>query len=94
MRIDPSFKKKLRKHVTEKIAEEDQMTVVLQTPFPLSSAERELIFAKFPQLRSLSIQNEVKKDLIGGFILKYRSKIIDASLKTKIMSVVNSLITQ
>jgi F0F1-type ATP synthase delta subunit len=92
MRIDPKLKNKLKKHVTEQLQEERQQTFVLKTPFPATQVELESIYGKYPELRDCQMSNEVEKSLIGGFILQYQSKIIDASLKTKISSVVDSLL--
>jgi F-type H+-transporting ATPase subunit delta len=47
---------------------------------------------KMSKAEGVKIEEKEKKDIIGGLIVKYNDKIIDASLKNKINMLKNSLI--
>lgn len=88
MIIDSELKKRLKKHLLEKIKEEQKARIIIETPFKLSLDELNRIGKLFDEDKSKELINEIKKDLIGGVIIKYGSKIIDASIKSRIDEVV------
>ncbi len=92
MRIDQTLKKKLRDLLINKIQEEQRQTVIIQTPYPLSPEDHELFYKKFPVLKQFQVQTQVNPELIGGFIIRHGSKIIDASVATEITNLSTKLL--
>ncbi len=86
MKIDASFKKRLKHYLIKKIKEEERGKIIIQTPYPLTEEDLNFFYSQLPYLKQYVIENQVVSDLIGGFIIQHGSKIIDASVSSQINS--------
>lgn len=89
MKINPELKKELKKYFFRKIEEEKREKVVIITPFPIREEEYEIFFRHLPWLRKKRIENQVDRELIGGFILKIGSNIFDASILGRLNQIIS-----
>ncbi len=73
----------------EEIKKVRKVTII--TPYPLKESEKQLFHERFPYLKNAVIENKIDKSLIGGFIIKIGSEILNASIKGTITHLVNKL---
>lgn len=79
MVIDTTLKNELQKYLEEKIIESHDRAVIISA-YKLNKDEIQEIVKTFRFLKQYQILNFVNKKIIGGFIIKFQSKIIDLSL--------------
>lgn len=91
MKIDNALKKRLKDAVVAKLRDEQESTVVVETPYPISDREVASLKTQFPSLGEKLLVNKVIPDLLGGFVIKFNSKVIDASIRSEIDSIVDEL---
>lgn len=70
------------------LKKEEVQNALLITPYPLTEAQMAFFLAAFPFLQKMKIEKNYDSSLIAGFILKWDSKIIDASLRGRIDALV------
>ena len=91
MKIDEGLKKQIKKRIFAQLQEEKQSHLVIVTPYPLTVDQQESILQHFPQFRKMQVENEIDKKILGGFILKIGSTIIDASIQGRITNLVHKI---
>lgn len=80
MKIDPGLKEDLKRYLKEKIKKESEKIKVVSA-YKLSDQELTQVLKKFPELRGKDVITQVDSNLLAGVIIKYKSKVIDLSLK-------------
>ena len=90
MKIDPVLKDELEEYLKQKIAEE-QKRVFIVAPYHLDESELNAIQGKFTLLQKAQIVQEEDKSLLGGFIIKFGSKMIDLSIKSELQKLKQSI---
>ena len=96
MCITPSVAHFTRKTIKDKNGEVDAL---VKTCVPLQKSDSlnvsNLLVTKYPKIKKVNIKNVIDKSLMGGFSIKFDSKMIDtsvaATLKRLHDSVKNSL---
>ena len=83
MKIDPVLKDELKKYLEQKLSQKET-AVTLVAAYHLHDEEIESIRRKIPLLRTARIEQQQDKGLLGGFLLKFGSKMIDLSIKTEL----------
>lgn len=83
MKIDPVLKDELKKYLEQKMSQKETV-VTLVAPYHLQDDEIEAIRRKIPMLRNAKIVQEQDKNLLGGFLIKFGSKMIDLSIKSEL----------
>jgi F0F1-type ATP synthase delta subunit len=73
----------------EKISHVDEVNIY--SPHLLTEEERELLTEKFTFIKDKKIVNIVDKNLIGGFRLEAKEKVIDLSLRSRLNKLKNIL---
>jgi len=91
MKIDETLKKQIKKKIFEQLENQKKTQIVIVTPFSLTLSQKESILERFPEYKDREVINEIDKNLLGGFIIKAGSSVIDASIKGRITSLVNKL---
>lgn len=86
MKIDPQLQSIVRKHFEEEL-EEKYGRVTITTSYKLDLNEIESITTLFPFFKEKKIDNVVDKNILGGFIIRFGSKLIDISIKSLLQSV-------
>lgn len=89
MKIDLTVRKKIKQRVLQEIRKEDEKKAFLITPYILNNQEYEKILHTFPFLAQYEVQQVQDKHLIAGFVVKWGSKILDASLATRLDTYAN-----
>lgn len=84
MRINLTLKKEIEKIILAKIKGEGKKKAIIITPYQLKQEDYLRFYENFPFLKEKEIQNITDETLLGGFILRYDSIIIDASISGKI----------
>lgn len=79
MKIDPSVKEELKKFIENEAGQSKKVTII--TPYVLSAAELAEIKQKFLEFKAAEMNQELDKDLLGGFIIKFGSKMINLSIQ-------------
>lgn len=64
---------------------------IIVTPYKLKDEELQMLKELFPYLKKATIENQIDKDLIGGFIIESGATIFDASIKGKINYLISRL---
>lgn len=80
MKIHGYIKENLKKRLIEDL-EKEKGKIVVYSALLLSDDEKNLLYAKIPQLKGAYIEFVTDRSLIAGVIIKIGSKIIDLSLK-------------
>lgn len=94
MKINQSLRKKIKTAIITEIKKEELKNAVLITPYPLDQNRITVFYEVFPFLKQKKIETICDEKLIAGFILKWESKIIDASLSGRINALVkNNLVS-
>ncbi len=83
MSLNPKIKAQLREYLVSKVSDEKTRATVISA-YKMSTTELDSIKKKFLFLRSYSLRNEVDTSVLGGFIIKFNSKILDLSLKNQL----------
>lgn len=92
MKIDRKLKSRLKTYLLKKIKEENMGLVSVETPYKMNSSEEKLFMDYFPEFKKQNCQFLVNPDLIGGFVVRHGSHIIDASVSTKLDDLVAKLL--
>lgn len=79
MKIDSMLRKKIKQRVIQEIKKEAEKKAFLITPYTLDNQEYAKILHAFPFLARYEVQQVQDKSIIAGFVLKWGSKILDAS---------------
>lgn len=80
MKVDPVLIQEFQKHLEESQHRLSQKVYITST-YKLESAEIERILAAFPPLKGRECVNEVDRNLLGGLVIRFGSKVIDLSIK-------------
>lgn len=64
---------------------------LIVSAYQLSDDELKAIVDKFDELKGKEVANAVEPDLVGGFIIKFGSKLIDLSIASQLQSVKQKL---
>ena len=91
MKIDEGLKKQIKKKIFEQLEDNKNTQLIIMTPHPLTESQKEKLMSYFPEYRNLKIENLIDRNLLGGFVIKSGSSIIDASIKGRITNLVNKL---
>lgn len=83
MKIDPKIKEELRRFLNREL-EKRKRQVVIVSPYKLKEDELKMIFKHFPFLSKDRVRNVVDKNLIGGVVIKFKTKVIDLSIKNQL----------
>lgn len=85
MVIDQDLKLELKKYLDEEIKKDKRQEVVILTPYKLADSEMQQFYRYFPNLlKGVSVKNIIDKDILGGFIIRVKTTVFDASVKGKI----------
>lgn len=90
MKIDPILKEELAEYLKQKIADV-RKRVIIVAPYHLDESELNAIQEKFTLLQKAQIVQEEDKSLVGGFIIKFGSKMIDLSIKSELLKLQQSI---
>ncbi len=74
--------------------EHGEVNAILVSARELGPTAREVVthyLKEKTSAKKISLEEEVDKKLLGGFILKYDSKVLDGSLKTSLENLKNSI---
>lgn len=85
MRVDPELKKDLKTYLRKKLSDTHRVVTVIST-YPLSKTELSALKISVPKLKDSVIKNEVDKEILGGLIIRYGSKMIDISLRRELQN--------
>lgn len=91
MKIDRKLKTRLKALLTKKIKEGERGQVLIETPYKLARSEEQNFFREYPEFKKYQVEFIINKELIGGYVIKHASQIIDASVKTKIDDLVSQI---
>jgi F0F1-type ATP synthase delta subunit len=92
MKIDASFRSRLKKKLLTELATEQKREVVVRSVLPLTESQLKELVEAVPTLSQAEIRNEIDASLIGGLVLIDGSKIIDMSIKGSLQGLVATLI--
>lgn len=81
MVIDISIKEDIKKYLESRSKETKDKALIISA-YKMSKDELENIKNSFNFLKGYRLSNRVDTQIIGGFIIKFGSKIIDLSLNT------------
>lgn len=93
MKINPALRSRLRKKILQEVKKPSGRTVTVKSAVKMTAKDIITLQKSLPELKDAKITNEVDKDILGGLIIVDGSKIIDVSIKGKIETLVNSLLT-
>ncbi|OGK57272.1 hypothetical protein A3J15_02165 [Candidatus Roizmanbacteria bacterium RIFCSPLOWO2_02_FULL_38_10] len=91
MKIDQNLRENLKNLIIKRIKEDSENSAIIETPYKLSVDELSDFKNKFPFLQKCRIENLVTDKLIGGYVIRHGSEIIDGSLATRINNIIVSL---
>lgn len=83
MKIDPALKEDLKLYLEQKIADKGHK-VILVSAYKLLPDEIQSIRNKFPVLKNAELTEVVDPHILGGFIIRFGSKMIDLSIKSEL----------
>jgi len=90
MKIDPVLKDELKQFLKQKISDEGRRIIIV-APYRLDETEIDSIRQKFQLDYKAQISQKEDKSLIGGFIIKFGSKMIDLSIKSELQNLKQSI---
>lgn len=90
MKLDTSLKEDLRRFIRERMKKESEKIRVISA-YKLNGHDKDLISKKFPLIKSRVVVYEIDPDLLAGVVIKYKSKIIDLSVKGRFKDLKNTL---
>ncbi len=80
MAIDPRIKQELENYLQSRVGRADTKAVIMSA-YKLGLDEIKTIQNAIPALKDYNIENIVNGNILGGFIIKFNTKIIDLSLR-------------
>lgn len=83
MAINLKIKKELERYLQTRIGRGENKAQVVST-YKLSDEELKSIQEAIPEIKKFEIENVVDDNLLGGFIIKFNTKIIDLSLREQL----------
>lgn len=83
MVIDITLKNELKKYLEEKIFENKKRALIISS-YKMEKSELKDVIEAIPALRLYEITNMVDPKILGGFIIKFDSKIIDFSILSQL----------
>lgn len=89
------FKSQLRLWLKKLLGEEQKTArskAMIFTPYKLTEEQMKIFYQIFPHLEKTVVENIIDKDLLGGFVIKYRTSIFDASINGKINNLVEEFL--
>lgn len=72
-----------KSRIVEKIEDSDK--VVIYSTYHLTNEEINFLKTKFDFISGKEIKNIIKREIIGGVIISYQDKIIDLSLRGRLI---------
>lgn len=81
------------KKIIQKKIEEEKETAYIISVYPLSENEIQEVKKKVSFLKNKKIKNLIKKEILGGLIIKLGSKEIDFSLAGKLKMIKKLLVS-
>ncbi len=85
MKIDPQLRQELKDYLQKKL-EHEKSRVQIVSAYTLTEHEMNMIHSHFPFLKGADTENVVDKSIVAGVVIKFGTKMIDLSLKTKLIS--------
>lgn len=86
MKIDEIDAAQLKKTLIKRLREIKKQRVIIKSAYPLGAEELKLFVAELPQLREKELINEVRPELLGGFIIEDDEGVIDLSILGSLQS--------
>ena len=80
MTINVRIKRELENYLQNRMGRGDDKAYVVSA-YKMAESEIKSIQAKIPELKEYEIINLLDEKIIGGFIIKYSTKVIDLSLR-------------
>ena len=90
MKIDPVLRAELEEYLKQKIANESKRVIIV-APYHMDESELNGIQEKFTVLQKAEIVQQEDKSLLGGFVIKFGSKMIDFSIKSELQKLKQSI---
>lgn len=90
MKIDPNLKKDLKEYLQLRLKEQNQV-VHLISSYEFGEDELAALKSALPMLGKAHIIKTTDPTILGGFILKFGSKMIDLSLKSELQKLQQKL---
>lgn len=84
MKINPAIREKIKKKVIGEIKRLEKKKALLITPYILDTEEYAKFIDALPFLQEKEVEKIQDKTIIAGFIVKWDSKILDASFATRV----------
>jgi len=91
MKIDQAIKEDLKKVFQKELAVRKNRVTVF-SPYRLSTEEMAKLKMIFPQIKDRPFGNEVDESLLAGVIIKYGTKMIDLSVKSRLNKIHSEII--
>lgn len=91
MKIDSKQKNKLKEFLVKKMKEESEGLVIIEAPYFLNESDTMNFIRVFPQFKDKHIETKINPHLIGGFIIRHGSTVIDASVSSSITNLASRL---
>ncbi len=90
MKINPQLQSVLDKHFGKELSSlSDRVTVI--SSYKMDREDLKSVLGRFPELEGKEAENVVDPDLLGGFVIRFGSKLIDLSLMTQLQSLQQKL---
>ena len=85
MQIDSKIKDDLKIYLEKKIEGEKEVAEIVSV-YPLKDDEVEKIRNAFPVLAKYRVRNVIRPSIVGGFIIRYGSSVINLSIANQLKS--------
>ncbi len=86
MAINYQVKEELKKYLKEQLEKERKIAFVI-SPYSFNAEELDLIKKSFSFLKNYIIVNKIDKTILGGFIIKFGTRVIDLTINNQLKSV-------
>ncbi len=85
MKIDPLIKDQLKEYLNQKIVENKQLVTVTGA-YDFTAEDKTVFFQSLPEMTKAKVRFLVDRSLIAGIVLQIGSKVIDLSIKGRLLS--------
>lgn len=90
MKLSKQFKEDLRSYLKDRMENREVVAQII-APYELSQDEIAQIKSKVPLIKHAKIEVVLDETILAGFVIKFGSKLIDYSLKSKIESLFHAV---